>query len=38
MDTAITETIKTQIYKYKEFRMKVDKLIENNNIRQYFAT
>ena len=38
MDTAMTETIKTWIYKYKEFCTKVDKLIENNNIRQFFST
>ena len=29
----MTKTIKTWIYKYKEFRMKVDKLIINNDIR-----
>ena len=38
LNTVKMETIKLQIYKYKEFRRKVDKYIKNNDIRRFFAT
>ena len=36
-DTAMTESLKIWIYKYKEFCAKVDKHVENNDIRQFFS-